>query len=275
MPRAHTFELTTDTGHFTPLQLQLRNLLSTGFNALSQWLRANWVSFPDLISKHRFSVVILGTSVEWRAPLKFFDGPTLTLTSTLKIQRKGTRAQLDTEVKGATGVAARVGILLCPVEVVELEGLSATPTRVPERLASLLQPDELELGVTPRRVVPDVRAALEKSGKMIGEHKSAFTVHRHHCEVADQWAFFEVAGLVGASREAMALEGVAKQPALQAALGTPLQRFDMELSRPYYWFQPGTVASTAWVLDGRLVVVHRLLSPVPGGEEHGVAVERF
>jgi hypothetical protein len=156
-----------------------------------------------------------------------------------------------------------------------LEGLSATPTRLPERLASLLQPDELELGVTPRRVVPDVRAALEKSGKMIGEHKSAFTVHRHRCEVADQWAFFEVAGLVGASREAMALEGVAKQPALQAALGTPLQRFDMELSRPYYWFQPGTVASTAWVLDGRLVVVHRLLSPVPGGEEHGVAVERF
>ena len=78
MPRAHTFELTTDTGHFTPLQLQPRNLLSTGFNALSQWLRANWVSFPDLISKHCFSVVILGTSVEWRAPLKFFDGPTLT-----------------------------------------------------------------------------------------------------------------------------------------------------------------------------------------------------
>ena len=48
MPRAHTFELTTDTSHFTPLQLQPRNLLSTGFNALSQWLRANWASFPDL-----------------------------------------------------------------------------------------------------------------------------------------------------------------------------------------------------------------------------------
>jgi hypothetical protein len=64
------------------------------------------------------------------------------------------------------------------------------------------------------------------------------------------------------------------RPALQAALGTPLQRFEMEL-RPYYWFQPGTVASTAWLLDGRLVVLHRLLSPVPGGEEHGVAVERF
>ena len=164
-----TEPLATDT----PLQLQPRNLLSTGFNALSQWLRANWASFPDLISKHRFSVVILGTSVEWRAPLKFFDGPTLTLTSTLKIQRNGTRAQLDTEVKGATGVAARVGILLCPIEVVELEGLSATPTRVPERLASRLQTDELELDVTPRRVGPDVCAALEKSGKMIGEHKSA------------------------------------------------------------------------------------------------------
>lgn len=67
MPRAHTFELTTDTSHFTPLQLQPRNLLSTGFNALSQWLRAYWASFPDHISQHRFSVVILGTSVEWRA----------------------------------------------------------------------------------------------------------------------------------------------------------------------------------------------------------------
>ena len=40
MPHAHAFELTTDTSHFTPLQLQPRNLLSTGFNALSQWLRA-------------------------------------------------------------------------------------------------------------------------------------------------------------------------------------------------------------------------------------------
>jgi hypothetical protein len=62
---------------------------------------------------------------------------------------------------------------------------------------------------------------------------------------------------------------------LRRALGTPLQRLELELQRPYFWFQSGAVETAAYRLDDRLVLVHRLVSDVPGGEQHGLAIETF
>lgn len=83
--------------------------------------------------------------------------------------------------------------------------------------------------------------------------------------MADQWALLEVAGLVGAGREALAFGEGRKEPVLRIGVNQPLLRFGMELSRPYFWHQPGSVETTAYATGGTVAYVHRLLSPVPGG----------
>ena len=100
MPRAVVFEVTSDTSHFTPLQLQPRAILALSFNGLSRWLREHLVSFPVLIRDHLCSVVILGAGIKYEAPLGFFDGDGFCVRATLKVLRRGTRAQLDVELHG-------------------------------------------------------------------------------------------------------------------------------------------------------------------------------
>jgi hypothetical protein len=274
MPRITTFDLITDTGHFTPLQLQPRALLAISFNAMSQWLREHLVSFPRLIKEHRFSVVILGVNLKYEAPLGFFDGDSVRVQASMKVLRAGSRAQLDVEFIGATGRAATVRILLCPVEVIDPISLAATPGKFEGEILARFQPDEID-PASPQRTLPELKSQLEKEGQKLGEHHSPFVVYRHLCEVADQWAFLEVPTLVGASREKMALEQGERSPELRDGLGLPLQSFDMELTRPYFWFQPGAVETIAYRHQGRLSLVHRLLSSVAGEEQHGVIVERF
>ena len=141
MQRITNFELITDIGYFNPLQLQPRFLLSASFNGLSRWLREHLVSFPRLIRDEKFSVVILGSSIRYEQPLGFFDGDVIYVQASLIVQRGGTRAQLDTEFSGSKGIAAKVRILLCPVEVVDSESLGANPAPFPGRILERFHPD--------------------------------------------------------------------------------------------------------------------------------------
>jgi hypothetical protein len=271
--RTTTFELVTDTGHFTPLQLQPRTLLSTSFNGLSRWLREHLVSFPALIRDEKHSVVILASSIEYDQPLGFFDGDVVTVQTTLKVLRGGTRAQLDNTFSGPRGVAARVRILLCPVSVEDPDSLGATPAALPDRILARFQADEIEPGSPDRPMLPLREAIVTRTP--IGTHTEPFVIHRHFCEVADQWAFYEVAGLVGASRESFASKNVGDHPELGQLLGKPIKRFEMELTRPYFWLQPGSVETVAYPHGDSIAVVHRLLSDIPGDKVYGTIVETF
>jgi hypothetical protein len=274
MARTSVFEVTVDTSHFTPLQLQPRALLSLSFNALSRWLREHLVSFPELIRRHRRSVVILGARIDYEAPWGFFDGAGIDVTASLKVLRAGTRAELRVTFTALEATAAAVWILLCPVEIVDPVSLAATPAAFDGALLAAFQPDEID-PAPPRRTLPSARAEIEAQGVRLAEAGAPFVVHRHMCEVADQWAFFEVPALVGASRESMALSMGEGVPLLHDGLSRPLRRFEMELTRPYFWFQTGSVETTAYRHDSRLTMLHVLRSPVPGGDVHGVAVEWF
>lgn len=276
MARTSAFEVTTDTGHFTPLQLQPRAVLALSFNALSRWLREHLVSFPELIRRHRRSIVILGARLDYLAPLGFFGSDGLRVTAGLKVLRAGSRAELHVEIAGLEqpASAATVRILLCPVEIVDPLSLAAVPTTIDGALLDRFQPDEID-PAPPVRHVPQARSEIEGRGARLAEHTTPFVVYRHMCEVADQWAFWEVPALAGASREAMALAMGATHPPLRGGLSQPLRQFDMELTRPYFWFQAGTVETTAYLHEDRLAMVHRLISPTPGGETHGIVVERF
>ena len=274
MPREITFDVACDTSHFTPLQLQPRAILALSFNGLARWLREHLVSFPKLIAEHRASVVILSAGIAYEAPCRFFDGDGLTARATLRVRRQATRAELEVELHARKGRAATARILLCPVRIDDPDSLAAEPAPLPPAVLAALRPDEID-PAPPARPLPALQDEIARAGQLLATGRYPFVVHRHLCEVADQWAFFEVPGLIGAGREALALRHGREFPLLRQGLGEPLARVELELQRPYFWQQAGSVESTAYRLDDRLVVVHRLLSDVPGGEQHGVAIERF
>jgi acyl-CoA thioesterase FadM len=274
MRRATEFEVVTDTSLFTPLQLQPRVVLALAFGGLARWLRQHLVSFPRLIAEHRCSVVILGAGIDYLAPCRFFDADALSARATLKVLRQASRAQLDVEFAGRHGTVASARILLCPVRIDDPESLAATPAPFPASILEMFKPDEIETG-SPERPLVALQDRIARSGEVLATARHPFAVHRHLCEVADQWAFFEVPGLIGAGREELALARGADTPLLRQAVGAPLRRVEIELGRPYFWTQNGTVETTAHRLDDRLVMVHRLLSDVPGGEQHGLAIETF
>lgn len=274
MPRAIEIEVVSDTGHFTPLQLQPRAILSLGFNGLAHWLRDHLISFPKLIAEHRTSVVILGAGITYEAPCRFFDGDGFTLRATMKARRQASRAELDVEIHGAAGRAATARILLCPVRIEDPASLAAEPAPFPASVLERMRPDEID-PASPTRPLPALQEEIARAGELLATRRHPFVIHRHLCEVADQWAFFEVPGFIGASREALALERGADVPLLRQGFGEPLRRLEIELSRPYFWFESGTVETKAFRLNDRLVMVHRLLSDLPGGEQHGIAIEHF
>ncbi len=274
MARRIVFQVVTDTSHFTPLQLQPRALLSISFNALSRWLRQHLVSFPELIRAHRTSLVILSARIDYEAPLGFFDADALEVDAGLRVLAAGRRAELQVAFTGPGGRAASVRIVLCPVLIDDPASLAAAPGAIGPELLARLEPDELE-DRSPARTLPEHRRRLETLGRELGRGTSAFSIHRHQCEVADQWAFAEVTGLVGQSRETMVLERGDAAGSLVEGLSRPLVRFEMELRRPYFWFQAGAVDTTAHEHEGRVAFVHSLRSGVPGEELHGVAIEQF
>jgi len=274
MPRIISVEVVSDTGHFTPLQLQPRAVLSLAFNGLAHWLREHLVSFPRLIAEQRTSVVILAAGITYEAPCRFFDGDGFSVRASLQARRQASRAELDVEIHGPQGRAAIARILLCPVRIEDPVSLAASPAPFPAPVLARFRPDEVD-PTSPARPLVALQEEVARHGELLATARRPFTLHRHLCEVADQWAFFEVPGFIGASREALALARGGDVPLLRQAFGEPLRRLEIELSRPYFWLEDGLVETSAYRLNDRLAMIHRLSSNLPGGDQHGIAVEIF
>jgi len=274
MPRTIAFDVVADTGHFTPLQLQPRAVLSLAFNGLAHCLRDHLISFPRMIAEHRTSVVILGAGITYQAPCRFFDGDAFSVRATLAARRQASRAELTVELHGARGRAATARILLCPVHIEDPASLAASPAPFPPAVLERMRPDEID-PTSPPRPLPALLEEIAGAGELLATGRHAFTMHRHLCEVADQWAFFEVPGFIGASREALTLERGGDAPLLRQGIGEPLRRLEVELSRPYFWLEEGVIETSAYRLNDRLAMVHRLSSNLPGGDQHGIALELF
>jgi hypothetical protein len=275
MPRTVAFSLPTDTAQFTALQLQPKSLLSLSFSALARWLREHLVSFPDLIRRHGYSLVILGANIRYEQPLGFFDCDELYVEAALRVLRHGKRVKLDVTFRGGEARGATVGILFCPVHIDDTLSLGASPQALSDALLARFQPDEIDSSAS-ARPVRDLLRRMEGSAEQLAHVEGPpFVIHRHMCEVADQWAFLEVPALTGGAREGLAMENGGQAPLLTEGLRHPLRSFDMELSRPYFWFQEGTVETTAYRWDDHLTFVHRLLSKLPGEKVHGIIIEQF
>ena len=274
MGRQVAFEVPTDSGQFTWLQIQPRSLLTLTWSGYARWLREHLVSFPKLIREEGFGAVILDIDLRYLEPLTFFDTDTLEATVTLKARRRGTRLELHTNFYGAGRHAAAVTIVLCPVEIKDQETLTASPAPLPTRLLERFRADEVD-DASPQRQVPGLVKAIETDGQLLGESEDTFYVHHHYCEAAEQWSFIEVPNIAESLREPLALSRVADQPSFRECLDQPLQRLNVELYQPYFVYDSGHVTTRAYRWTNRLAFVHCLSSERFGAAPHGLVVERY
>lgn len=274
MARRVTFEVPTDTGQFTFLQIQPKSLLNLCWNGYARWLRQHLFSFPQLIREHGFGAVILDIDIEYLEPLTFFDTDSLEITVALRARRGGTRLELQTDYSGAGRPAAQVTLILCPVEIKDQETLTAFPARLSSTILDKFDPDEVD-AESPSRQVPELVAQIEADGEALRRRTGEFFVHHHYCEVAEQWSFIEVPNIAESIREPLALEGSEHQPILRDCLIKPLKRLHVELYQPYFVYESGIVETSAYHWQNQLTFIHRLKSTRFQDNVHGIVVERF
>ncbi|QIN62985.1 Malate synthase [Caballeronia sp. SBC1] len=274
--RESTLALTCSSGMFTHLQLKPRVAFSFGFMGWSAWLIEHAVSHAVLIRDHATGFVPIGLEIEYLQPSTFFDCESLSVTTRVRTWNpKRFHSLQDVEVLLANeqgDPVVRIGLQEVCVRIESTQTLAAAPGRVPDHLAKLLldHPDDID----ERPVLLNRGAArVPANAQAIAEHRHEFVVHRHACEVADQWYSEHVCDFIGDSREAMVLLLVDEHPELLAGLAQRIERLSIGLRRPFMLFDRGEILATAYRVGAHIHFVHRLLTA--SGVDAGDAVEVF
>jgi acyl-CoA thioesterase FadM len=255
MGGVNRFEIATDTGQFTPDQLQPSTVVELGFQGWAQWLREFLVPFPELVHSERIGVVVVGLSIRYLHPYRFSDSDSMTVITRVGDKGGGRLLTLDTSIASVPGEVVAAQTLLRVVALGQDESLAAAPGRLPGQLQK-----SGGLAKGSGRIERPVRVIeAELSAEVpiaAGEHD--FVVHRHMCEVADQWSIVHVPSIASAARERLLLAST--DAASANVLGRPLSRIDLELSRPLFLFDEGVVETSVY-RDGS-VFVHRIVSGI-------------
>jgi hypothetical protein len=123
--------------------------------------------------------------------------------------------------------------------------------------------------------LPALRAAIVEGGAKLASVRTPFVIHRHQCEVADQWFWPEAISLACGGREELVRAEAESVPGLRLAMQSPVDRLDLLFSRPFYLFDEGAVVSTAYDWDGRLAFIHELVGTEGGDEPRALTIEQF
>jgi acyl-CoA thioesterase FadM len=255
MEAANRFELATDTGQFTPDQLQPATVIALGFQGWAQWLREFLVPFPSLVHDEHIGVVVVALSIRYERPFRFRDATALGVVSTVRLMGGGRLLALRTELEAASRAVAITETTLRVISLGDDDSLAAAPGRLPPHLQREDVMADHHVARLPRPVRSMI-GQLEIEGP-IAASRHDFTVHRHLCEVADQWSIIHVPSLAAAARETLLLAR-ADDPQLASALGRPFERIDVELGRPLFLFDDAVVATNVY-RDGT-VFTHRIES---------------
>jgi acyl-CoA thioesterase FadM len=274
MPRQLRTEWAFDTSQFTPHQFQARSLLSVSFNVMWNWMRTHFISFRRSIQEYGLSWVIIRTEIDYHDRVTYFDADGFEAVVEKVTLRRNRMLEFLVEFRIPEKRIATGKILLLAVKVDDHDSLSALPGKVDHRLLDLLSPDEIDPAV-PVRVVPSILEEIQEDGIPIAEGVYPFTIHRHLCEVADQWCFVELAGLVGASRESLVTAHPSKGADLLRGLSKPMKSLRAELRHAYFLFDEGSVQTTSYVLGKRAYFVHRLLGGSSNQEPYVTVIEEF
>jgi len=273
MPRWCTYEVPVDTGMFSPVGLQPTAVLRLAFNGAAQWLGRHAISHRRLVSEHKTGFVIWSASFISDRPVSFFDADCLEMRVMGRVCGGGTQFACEGQLFGSFGTAVHVQATCVPLRLDGDAALSGVPARLcPEVMASFL-PDEIET-LPHRSPVPGLQAVVAREGILLARHERQFTIHRHQCEVADQWFWPEAASLASGGREDLIRADADSVPTLRHALGTTVRRLDLLFNRPFFLFDQGVVVSSAHRWKGRLVFIHELKG-IDDDQARALAIEQF
>lgn len=273
MPLTGPYEIVCDTSQFTPLQLQPRSVMLWSMNCFARWVLDRAGGWIRMLHEHRTGIVVGGARVDYLEPFRFFDASRVEAYVRLWCEPKGAPVHAEYEFTAAGRPVARVRHTLIPVQLSGDESLAATPVRLSGELLErfLAEVDERE---RPRRarLAPAVEAR-EQGAPVVAERRATYRLHRHQCEVADQWLFTELPALAAAGREELAFSEGQSRPELRKALKLPLRTVDCEYLRPFFLFEEVTQVTRAYHGDDGIFYVHRLLGR--DGVVHGLVLEEL
>jgi hypothetical protein len=258
------YEIPVDTGLFTPLGLQPTAVCRLGFNAAGRWLGEHAISHRRLVAEHRTGFVVWCAQLNFDAPVCYLDADVFEMRVGGRVRGGGTQFECDISI----GRAARMQACCVPLRLDGDPALSGSPARLGTDVLAAFLPDEIDdrPHLSP---LPQLCADVRSSGTELARGRTPFVIHRHQCEVADQWFWPEAVSLAGAGRDELARSGE-----LPAGVAKPLRRLDLLYNRPFFLFDEGAVVSSAYEWEGRLVFVHELHG-TEGPEPRAIAVEQF
>jgi hypothetical protein len=275
VPRSLAYEVPVDTGLFTPLDLQPTAACRVAFNAAGRWLSLHAISHRRLVAEHQTGFVVWSVQLLSGDPVGYFDADSLDVRVTGHVRGGGTQFECDVEVRGPVGRPTRLWACCVPLRLDGGSALAGAPARLSPEVMSAFRADEIETRphLSP---LPALRAAIIASGAELARSRTPFVIHRHQCEVADQWFWPEAISLASSGREELVRAEAERVPRLRLAMQTPVGRLDLLMSRPFYLFDEGAVVSTAYEWKGRLAFVHEFVGTEGGGDEpQAVAIEQF
>lgn len=276
MPRHSTYDVVLDTSLFTPLQLQTTAVGRLAFQAGTRWLRDHLCSHRVLLTEHRVGLVLWNLQLDYERPLRFHDADELALDVTARV-RGPLASQLDMTMTltGPAGVAVRAQATSVPLQLGGDAALSGAPRGLPPTLVAAFQDDEVERSVhlSPVRTL---RSELERDGQELGRNSTQWTIHRHHCEVADQWYWVETLGLAGAGREELVRRHGNTAPELRRGLTEGLRRVDVTWLRAGQLWDRLELETVAYRHGSGLVFCHELrVADDPRGGPYAIFLERL
>lgn len=266
MEAVHRFDVATDTSQFTPDQLHAATVVSLGFQGWARWLREFLVPFPTLVHAEHVGVVVVTLIIRYVEPFRFQDGEVLSVSTSVSDSGGGRLLSLQTAIESEQRVVAEAETLLRVIALESDASLAGAPGRLPDRIAEKASTVMGRGGRIKRPARDLVNELRDVEPLLVGRHD--FVVHRHLCEVADQWSIVHVPSIAAAAREQLLLAGT-DGPA-GSALGRPLSRVDIELSRPLFLFDEASVETA--VHRDATVFVHRIISG-PERSLHATVVE--
>ena len=238
-------------------------------------MRDHTISTQRMLEEYGFAVVVAGASLQYGREYLFPDGDTIDVDTTSTVHRKGVLIGGDCRFRSARLEFARMNIYLRPVAVGDRTSAAARPSDLHPGVHALFKDAEIRDARYPR-ALRELVPSIEGNGERLANARRPFKLHRYAMDFADQWAFMETSALVSEGREELALSFGHEQESLLGALSRPVQEFHVELTKPCFLFDEGVVDTTAYLWNGQLCFVHRLLQRSRGAEQlHATVVEQM
>jgi len=275
MPRSSTYEVVLDASLFTPTQLQPTAVGRLAFQAGTRWMRDHVCSHRTLVSKHQVGFVLWALQVDYEQPLRFLDADEVTVDVRARVRGPhASQLEMAMSISSPSGVAVRTRATSVPLRLTGDASLSGAPSRLPETLLAAFHDDEIERSPYLSQVRA-LRGELERKGEQLGTNTTTFRIHRHHCEVADQWYWAETLGFAGGGREEFVMRHGNKASELRRVLTEGVRRVDVTWLRAGQLWDQLEVRTAAYRHGEDLAFTHELwITNDPTAGPYALVVER-